>query len=534
MNVRILTTINKSILIFQIILICLLSGVNAQNLSGIKGLKFTRQGVKRFIFEDSQSIHLAGLEPENIIGLTIMHPVESISGEKADIHIEKNIMQVESKQLSQTGIWFGGFNPFATYTINVESCVGNGAVGFEFSGNNNEKQFFVSVNFNNERIEGINLSVLKNLDTLIQRSVSVMTGDKPNIQGKLILQMLGSGFVLYLDQGGLPKVIGQADFNKYIDLRKIKYINTFQSKLYVKLFDGNIRLGNVSMDLTTGMGEADIRAITYENGDPMLDKGRIWYTMSIRGRSLPHHIQGVFSLDPTVFDLKFEGIIVFDRNDGLLRNEIASHIFYDRKQKVWRGITTGFSAYANPKKEKKQLLAIESYKDPRFGFSIMKAKPLGVVGDIEDPHILFDEKVSKWRILTCKNTVNGYRAVLMESDYWDNGYHKIAGPVTHNSTGTSIQKINDKRYCFSGSSEREIFIYSYPDLKEVGTLAMDLPPWDNKCNTRIWPNVVELPDGYPFKYIALMMDRFNYPGMKGSNWTYGALYFYHGFIDKNK
>ncbi len=34
---------------------------------------------------------------------------------------------------------------------------------------------------------------------------------------------------------------------------------------------------------------------------------------------------------------------------------------------------------------------------------------------------------------------------------------------------------------------------------------------------------------YPFNYVALMMDRFNYPGMQGPNWTYGALYLYHGY-----
>ena len=97
-----------------------------------------------------------------------------------------------------------------------------------------------------------------------------------------------------------------------------------------------------------------------------------------------------------------------------------------------------------------------------------------MVGDIEDPHILFDRSVSKWRMLTCEN-INGYKAVILESDYWDRGYVRIFGPVIHNSTGTSIQKIGEKRYCFSGSSERKIFIYTYPDLQEVGSLKMDLP-----------------------------------------------------------
>ena len=232
-------------------------------------------------------------------------------------------------------------------------------------------------------------------------------------------------------------------------------------------------------------------------------------------------------MNPTVFDVKLEGIIVFDRHDGLLRNEVASHIFYDRKHAIWRGITTGFSAYANPDKEKKQLLAVESNRDPRFGFSVMNATPFGVVGDIEDPHIIYDETAKKWRILTCENQ-NGYKAVILESDHWNKDYRKIAGPVKHNSTGTSIQKIDGRLYCFSGSSEREIFIYTYPGLKEAGTLKMYLPPWDETANTRVWPNVVQMPEGYPFKFVSLMMDRFNYPGMKGPNWTYGAIYLYHG------
>jgi len=347
------------------------------------------------------------------------------------------------------------------------------------------------------------------------------------MKGKIILQMLGSGLTLYLQDEGLPKVIGQADFNTYLDLREKKYLHAFQSQFFVQLTEGLVEINKIEMALSTGIGLADIRAITYENGDPMLDQGRLWYTMSIRGRALPHHIQGVFSMDPTVFDVKLEGIILFDRDDGLLRNEIASHLFYDRKEEIWRGLTTGFSAFANPDKEEKQLLAIESKRDPRFGFSIMKAVPFGIVGDIEDPHILFDSAANKWRMLTCENQ-EGYKAIVMESDHWNKGYKRIAGPVEHNSTGTSIQKIGDKLYCFSGSSERKIFIYTYPDLKEVGSLKMDLPPWDKTSRTRVWPNVVQLPDGYPFRYVALMMDRFNYPGLEGPNWSYGALYLYHG------
>lgn len=516
----------KYTLLFTL-LITTLSHV-AQSQSSPDKIKFVRQGVQRMIFDEKQSIHLAGIEPANIIGFSAMHPISHYTDDHSKIFVSENKLLIQSTKESQTAIWFGGFNPFATYSIDLTSCFGEGEIGFEFSDANKKEQFFIKIEFNDSMLTEVKLRVIKNAEIIVDKSIAVNLDAENNMKSKIILQMLGSGLTLYLQDQGLPKVIGQSDFNTYIDLREKKYIHSFQSHLFVHLKGGQVQIKKVEMALTTGVGLADIRAITYENGDPLLDQGRLWYTMSIRGRALPHHIQGVFSMDPTVFDIQLEGIILFDRDDGILRNEIASHLFYDRKNDVWRGLTTGFSAFANPDKEKKQLLAIESKKDPRFGFSTMSATVFGMVGDIEDPHILFDSAANKWRMLTCEN-LNGYRAVVLESDYWNKGYKKIAGPVAHNSTGTSIQKIGDKLFCFSGSSDRKIYIYSYPKLNEVGSLQMDLPPWDETSGTRVWPNVVQLPDGFPFRYIALMMDRFNYPGLTGPNWTYGALYLYHGY-----
>tara|TARA_R110002049_G_scaffold302258_1_gene494962 strand:- start:12376 stop:13938 length:1563 start_codon:yes stop_codon:yes gene_type:complete len=513
---------------FLFIILAITANHAAQSQTTPDKINFVRQGVSRMVFDHQQSIPLAKLQPENIIGLSIMHPASYYSKEHPDIAINSNNLVIKSNQETETSIWFGGFNPFATYSIDLDNCSGKGIIGFEFSDADKKEQLFVKIGFDDTIITDVKLSVIKNHESITDKSIAVNLSNTLALQGKIILQMLGSGFNLYLKNDGLPRIIAQSDFNTLIDLRKKDYLHTFQSHLFTKLKTGQIEIKKAEMALTTGIGLADIRAITYENGEPMLDNRRLWYTMSIRGRALPHHIQGVFSMNPTLFDLKLEGIIVFDRHDNLLRNEIASHLFYDRKHEIWRGLTTGFSAYANPDKEKKQLLAIESKKDPRFGFSIMNAVPFGMVGDIEDPHILFDSEVNKWRMLTCENN-DGYKAIVLESDDWNKGYKKIAGPVKHNSTGTSIQKIGDKRYCFSGSSERKIFIYSYPDLTEIGDLKMDLPPWDESSGTRVWPNIVQLPDSYPFKYVALMMDRFNYPGIEGPHWTYGALYLYHGY-----
>ncbi|WP_040414739.1 hypothetical protein [Cyclobacterium qasimii] len=505
-----------------------LYGIPLQAQTSPDEIKFTRQASKRLVFDEDQTIPLAGIWPEKITGLSVMHPITHNFPDSSKVSIKSDQLTVQSQAKTETNIWFGGFNPVATYSIDLASCFGKGAIGFSFSGTNTKEQLTIKVKFNEQKIEDARLHFTDKDGMSTEESIAVNLSENTSLNGTLYLQMLGSGLVLYLKDQGLPEVIGQSDFNALIDLRKKEYLHAFQSHLYVGLDSGEIKIDRVLMGLTAGVGLADIRAITYEDGSPFLDQGRLWYTMSIRGRALPHHVQGVFSMNPSVFDIKLEGVILFDRKDGLLRNEVASHIFFDRKDKDWKGITTGFSAYANIEKEKKQLLAVRSDRDPRFGFSVMEAVPFGVVGDVEDPHILYDSEESKWRILTCVNE-GGYKAIVMESDHWNKGYVKIAGPVAHNSTGTSIQKIGDRLYCFSGSSEREIFIYTYPDLKGVGTLKMDLPPWDEVSGTRVWPNVVQLPEGYPFRYVALMMDRINYPGMAGPNWTYGALYLYHGY-----
>lgn len=492
-------------------------------------INFTRQGVRRFVFDRQHAIPLAALKPAEAIGMSAMYPVSHDLEGHARVTVDDGRLLIGSDGETHTALWFGGFNPFATYTLAVASSRGEGAVGFEFADADNANRLAVEVEYRGQHITDVKLEVRKAGKVTASESIATEIPEGATLEGEIIVQLLGSGLTVYTRHDGLPHPIAQADFSQLLDLRAKRCLQTFQSRVSAHLKQGEVAIDGATAELTGGMGLADIRAMTYEDGSPLLDRGRLWYTMTIRGRALPHHIQGVFSMDPTVFDLRFEGVIVFDRADGILRNEVASHIFYDRRDSVWRGITTGFSAYAHPQ-EQKQLLAVESTKDPRFGFSVMQAEPFGVVGDIEDPHILYDAKAGKWRILTCENR-DGYKAVLLESDAWNKGYRRIAGPVTHNSTGTSIQRIGGVPYCFSGSSERKIFIYSYPDLTEVGTLRMDLPPWDSDSGTRVWPNVVELPAGYPFRYVALMMDRFNYPGLVGPNWTYGALYLYHGYVD---
>jgi hypothetical protein len=345
---------------------------------------------------------------------------------------------------------------------------------------------------------------------------------------RLRVQMLAVGANLYLERNGATTLVGRPDFVKHFDLRRKDLMRRFEFCLHTVLEAGaTAMIDGATAALSPGIGQADIRNVSYEDGTPLFRDGRLRMLMTVRGGKLPHPMQGVFSLDPSVFDIRFEGLILYDRGDGLLRNDLASHIFFDRQAEEWRGFTTGFSAYGDPaKKEQKQIWAVRSARSPLQGISIMEAKPTGLVADYEDPQCIWDADAKKWRMLLCENH-GGYKAVMRESEKWDGPYERIAGPVDVDSTGTQIQMIGGKRYALFGSSDRKIYIHTYPDLKPFGELRMHRPPWDDKSGTRVWPNVIPMPEGYPSPYIALMMDRLNFPGMTGANWTYGAMYLYH-------
>ena len=493
-------------------------------------LHFRRQAVKRMIFDSSQDIPLASLNPSKIVGLDVMHPKVGENSGNSELKIRDGKLAISSEKYSVSTRWVGSFNPFAVYDITISNFTGTGQIGILFRDADSDSSISVTLVGNSSTFNSVNATITKNgteVDVkkyLLEKTVAC---DK---SVSLKIQMLAVGANIFIEQNQNTSLVGSFEFVNYFDLRNIDLMRRFESCLHGMLYAGaSIEIDQMTAALSPGIGQADLRFVTYEDGSPYFKDDRLWVLSTLRGRGLPHPLQGVFSLNPSVFDIQFEGIILYDRADGLLRNDLASNIFFDRNDNQWKGFTTGFSAYGDPnKKEKKELWAVHSTKSPLQGMSVMRAKATGLVGDYEDPQCIFDSDAGKWRMVLCERH-KGYKAVIRESDTWDGKYKLIAGPVPVNSTGTQIQRFGTENYVLFGSSDRKVYVYSYPELKPSGILDIYLPPWDKKSGTRIWPNVVPLPDGYPAPCMALTMDRLNYPGMKGANWTYGALYLYYGF-----
>lgn len=495
-------------------------------------LEFRRQASQRMIFDANQEIPLAGFHPSRIVGLDLMHPLVGTPEGDAKHEIREGKLRISAQSASLAERWIGGFNPLASYAVTVDQFDGSGEIGVLFRDSKEDNRISASLVVDSGKCSAIRWVLIKDGKQVVSQDFPLQEGVQPVFPLRLRVQMLAVGVNLFIETQGQSHLIAYPDFAEYFELRKKSLMQRFEFCLHSKLAAGaSVIIREAKSALSPGCGQADIRAITKPNGEPLIEDGRLWFTMTVRGRALPHPMQGVFSMNPSVFDLKFEGIIVFDMGDGMLRNELASHLFYDEASKEWRGWTVGFSAYGNDAKgQNKAVLAVSSKRDPRKGFSIMRAKPIGLPpGMHEDPHGIYDKAAGKWRMLLAEHA-GKFRASMWESDSWDQGYTRITDPVEMDSTGTSIQKIGSKRYAMFGSADRKVYLRAYPGLEPAGELKMHLPPWDEQTGTRIWPNVIPLPEGYPSRYIALMMDRLNFPGMPKQNWTYGAMYLYHAHL----
>ena len=108
-------------------------------------IRFVRQGVRRMIFDEDQSIPLAMLEPGKVIGLPVMYPIRQYADEPSGVSVMEDKLVIHSEGETRTGIWFGGFHPFATYILDLASVSGQGDIGFEFSDAEKTKQFIITV-----------------------------------------------------------------------------------------------------------------------------------------------------------------------------------------------------------------------------------------------------------------------------------------------------------------------------------------------------------------------------------------------------
>ena len=489
-------------------------------------LLFHRVGVRRFIFTDN--ITLSSLLPGEIVRMSSMHPsfdsgVVATPG-KANPQISGETINIRD---ATAAIYVGGVNPFATYEVDIREMQGESEVAVDLA----------TLGLG-RRVQAVSGS--KGVLMRLVRGGSVETelpfSDKVLKPPYLLrVQLFGFSIAVFATKNGETTLLGytkdKEDFKKFIDFRDRKVAADSTFNVATKCgAGGQVILGGAKSFLSPGIGQADIRMVNHKDGSPYLDNSRLWFTFTCRGILQP--VMGVMSLDPSVLDLRFEGLIVFDFGDGLLRNDGPGQLFYDDDAKIWRAVECDFGGVRNRDGRSGSCMVVaESGHDPRHGFSVMgNARQLtGIEGPHEDPSLIYDSDAKMWRLATC--SLKGFHTELFESSNWDGPFTKIAGPTKEDSTGVLIQKIGNKRYVFSGNFAGPMLIYSYPELAYLSNMKLDLPAHWPGAPGRGWPNVFPLPAGFPYRYMALMMDRVNFPEVKGANWSYGGLYLFGAYTD---
>jgi hypothetical protein len=488
-----------------------------------------------------------------------MHPAFAVSDDDKPFCDTTFVPQLENGRLildassgrSSACFYVGSVNPYATYDLEIESIQASGTeagaaskatetvktsetveVGIDFAqyGLRNRVQVVACSGIE----QGIYLRVWQNAKIVKEQQFA---DTLPECPFKLRVQLYGRTLGVFTEKNGVTTYHGHLDdkssggyhFGDALDFRN-KETNRHCSFNVISNLRGKTVINGANSYLSAGIGQADIRVVSYEDLTPYMEEGRLWFTFSMRGIGISHPSQGIMSLDPSVFDVRFEGMIVFDFGDGLLRNSVGAHLFYDRKAKEWRAYSCDFGGSKNREgRSESHLFFAGSRKDPRKGYSVMKAELITnnkLPGHHEDPCIFYDANVGKWRLLTSSFIHNQIEARMFESDVWDGVFTEIAPAVLRNSTGTVIQKIGNTYYCLMGGAGENLRIHSYPDLEFLGFLNLDLQPHWPKPAARIWAQIVPLPEGYPHRYVLLTMDRPNFPDIKGPTWSYGAMYFY--------
>lgn len=287
---------------------------------------------------------------------------------------------------------------------------------------------------------------------------------------------------------------------------------------------GEVTVTGLTSCLDSGVCQADIRPICYEDGTVMVESGKIYLSMTVRMHKYCY--QGVFSWVPGTCLLDMTGAIFYDAGDGIWANDVAASIKYHRPTGKWllwvcsfaRGHILGHSVMLG---------------DPRFGLNVAditlmeKAEDssafMGFFGD-EDPDIIFDGE--KWRMAICRRDykIGAYRYFIFESDDPFTGYRYVGRTAGKEETGGYLRFLDGKCCLICGAEFNETsqyHVYDLDDLSQFSLLRFDYPDG----GFRGWGAVMDIPMGSRVRRFHLTFDRY-----RGGDytWSYGNLYCFEG------
>merc|ERR1712039_199584 len=100
-------------------------------------------------------------------------------------------------------------------------------------------------------------------------------------------------------------------------------------------------------------------------------------------------------------DTRVEGAILFDRADGLVRNDYVASIIFDDVDSTWKYIGCAFSQFPDDRGPT-GLIVGQTKTNPLRGLHILPAALLNsahLPDKHEDPDVLYDAEAKRWRLV---------------------------------------------------------------------------------------------------------------------------------------
>lgn len=331
----------------------------------------------------------------------------------------------------------------------------------------------------------------------------------------LIAQLQGRSVLVWHRKGPVTTYVGRLDFASRLDLRDPAVADSWSAGITARGHtDLEVRCSRFEASLT-GLGHADPRIVSYEDGTPVQDGTTVWFLATTRGGTIPDAYQGVYALDVSSGRLTMTGALFGDRGDGVWRNDNAGHLFLDRATGRWTWFAIGHSDHPGPRDN----WVGTSTVDLRTGINQL---PVGRVslppgGELwEDMYPVRDG--ATWVATASKDA---------RHTAWLESTGGIAGPWTEvrpavgtNETGQLLVTSGAERYVVAGT-DTAAYIVRDADvtaMTELGHLDVDV----DTGGRRVWPALFALqqPDGR--RWFLLSFDRTS----PAPTHSYGRLHFY--------
>ncbi len=240
--------------------------------------------------------------------------------------------------------FFARLFPYASYEFTADAL--NGNCGFDFISSGSSAKILFGV---------------KGGKVYCDYNGSLFESDKEFAKGmSFIVTLRSDNADVYIKQDGYADYLTSF---KLSDFENIAYYDNYSKAIVGFVLAGN---GSVITDvrqyMDCGISQADIRPVKYENGEIMVENGKVYLTMSIR--QIEGGYQGVFSWVPGTNEFEMTGAVFFDAGDGLCGNDVASSLKYNRETEEWYLWVCSFSH--------EHILGYASFKgDVRFGKNIV-------------------------------------------------------------------------------------------------------------------------------------------------------------------